>query len=136
MSAGRQGYIAGLRQLADVLDACPDIPVPYNGDDNHSPLLIGFHGASAREELAAAVRAMPCDWAKKADDKWLNLRGQLAGLHVEMYASREAVCTRVVAGTEDREVEEEVTPAVTRKVVRPVEIVTWDCGSLLAGDPS
>ncbi len=129
----RQAYIDGLRALAAVLEQHPEVPLPYHGAaDSYSPLLIGFYGSTAREQLAAAVRAMPCAWTKDVSGKWLNLNGHLAGLHLQMYAARDVVCTRRVTGVEDREVEEEVTPAVTRMVVKPVEVVTWDCGSLLA----
>lgn len=133
MSDQRTGYIQGLRALADILEHNPGIPLPLHGDAEHTALLIGFYGSDGREKLAAAARAFPCTWAKDADGKWFNLNGVLGGgLHVQLYAEREQVCTRRVVGVEDREVEEVVTPAVTRKVTKPVEVVEWDCGPLLA----
>lgn len=131
----RAAYVAGLRQLADALDAHPEIPLPWYGAESRSPVIIGFHGADedVRKRMAAAVRAMPSCWSKDPDEKWLNLNGQLAGLHVQLYASRDAVCTRRVVGTEEREVEEEVRPAETRKVRKQVDVVEWDCGPILNG---
>lgn len=130
----RERYIDGLRVLAAALEAHPEIPLPFNGSDEHSPLLLGFHGDpdQARGEMATAVRALPCAFAKDPDGKWLNLNGRLGGgLHIQLYAARDAVCTRRVVGTEEREVEDEIQPAVTRKVVKRVEVVEWDCGALL-----
>jgi hypothetical protein len=100
---------------------------------------VGFHSsASAREDLAAAARAMPCAWTKDAWETgdggraYFDLAGQLGELKIKLGAYRDAVCTRVVTGTEEREVEEVVTPAETRKVTQTVEVVEWQCGSLLA----
>jgi hypothetical protein len=132
MTDERAAYIEGLRVLATVLEQHPDVPLPLYGTGGFSPLLLGFYGDSAREDLAAAARVFPVAWSKNADGAWFTLDGQLGGgLGVQLYADRDAVCTRRVTGTEEREVEEVVTPAVTRKVVKPVEIVEWDCGSLL-----
>lgn len=133
MSDPRADYIEGLRQLAAVLEANPEIQMPISGGISASSALV-IRAGDTREDLAAAARAFPCAWAKSTSgdgDQWLDLNGQLAGLHVQLYADREAVCTRRVVGVEDREVEEVVTPAVTRKVTKPVEIVEWDCGPIL-----
>ena len=128
----RTRYIDGLRLLATVLEQHPEVPLPFYGEE-YSPLLVGFFGApdEARERMAAAVRALPCAFTKNPTDDWLNLNGQLSGLHIRLYAARDAVCTRRVTGTEEREVEEEVTPAVTRTVTKQVEVVEWDCGPVL-----
>jgi len=126
----RAAYIDGLRQLAGVLEEHEEIPLPFSG--SITPLQTGFYGDGAREQMAAAVRAMPGKWVKDASDKWLNLTGQLAGLRIELYAERDAVCTRVVTGTEEREVEKVITPAVTEKVTETVELVEWDCSPILA----
>ena len=133
-AAGRAAYIDGLRQLADVLERHPGIPLPLAHD---RPLTFLFAREDARESLAAAARAMPSpSWEKSSSESeqnsWFDLHGRIAGLRVELTAQRELVCTRVVTGTEDREVEEVVRPAETRKVVKPVEVVEWDCGSLLS----
>jgi hypothetical protein len=85
--------------------------------------------------MAAARRAFgSASWTKNVSDSgnWFNLAGQLGGLHVELYAPRDAVCTRVVTGIEKREVEVEVTPAVTEKVVKTVEVAEWECRAILA----
>lgn len=129
----RTAYIIGLRKLADVLEANPAVPLPAgSGTDGGVPVLFGFYGSGSRDELAAAVRAFPITFSKDADSKWLNLNGRLAGLHVQLYASRDQVCTRRVVGTEEREVEVEVTPAVKEKRTETVEVVEWDCHPILS----
>lgn len=132
----RASYIEGLRVLAAVLEANPGIPLPFEGQNGTNALSLHFFGThdEAREQMAAAVRAFPCQWSKSTSgdgEKWLDLNGQVGALHIAMTTYREAVCRRVVTGTEKREVEVTVTPAVTRKVVKEVEVVEWDCGSLL-----
>lgn len=116
--------IAVFSQLADAAEASPEAPVPYLGDE------ILIYAASA-EQLAAAARALPCTWTKEATEKWLNLHGEIDGVRIQLYADRGKVCTRRVVGTEDREVDEVVTPAVTRKVTKPVDIVEWDCHPIM-----
>jgi hypothetical protein len=131
----RAAYIDGLRQLADSLEQHDELPLPYEG----SASVMTFHflgGDDPRAAMAAAARALPVAWRKDAMEgegvSYFELKASLAGLSLKLTAYRDAVCTRVVTGTEDREVEEVVTPALTRKVTKPVEVVTWDCGSLLA----
>lgn len=129
----RQKYIDGLRALADALEVHPEIPLPANGQYRNYPLTISFgYGSNPRERLAAAARAIRCNWAKSVDDSWLNLDGQLGGLYVQLYGKRDDVCTRRVVGTEQKEVEVEIIPAVTEKVTKEVEIVEWDCTPILA----
>jgi len=126
----RAGYISGLRQLADALERDPHIELPGDGRE-FSPVTIGFYGDDARERMAAAVRALGGRWEKDAGTKWLNLNSVLSGLHIQLYAAREQVCTRRVTGTEVRDVEVEVTPAVKRTEKQEVEIVEWDCSPVL-----
>lgn len=136
----RAAYTAGLRQLADVLDANPDVPLPYHGSG--TPMGLNFlAGADPKSALAAAVRAFPCDFAKNSPDgsfgsQYYQLTGTLHGLKVALTAYRDAVCERVVTGT--RGVTETVPDpdvADTRPMVertRTVEDVEWRCTPLLA----
>jgi hypothetical protein len=132
----RAAYIDGLRQLASVLERNPEVQLPSDG--RTLPLAWTFWGGDAREQMAAVARALRCAWQKEVtveDEEfpaYFRMAGDLSGLQVQLTAYRDAVCTRVVTGTEDREVEEVVTPALTRKVTKPVEVVEWRCESLLA----
>ena len=131
----RQRYIDGLRVLASVLENHEGIPLPWDGTG--SPISLNFlFGDRPREQMAGAARAFPCEWSKDFMSSrygdYINLDGKVAGLSIRLTAYRDTVCKRVVTGTEDREVEEVVTPAVTRKVTETVDVIEWDCGSVLA----
>jgi hypothetical protein len=132
----RQRYIDGLRVLAAILEGNPGVRLPSSEITIH---FLDSDSDSSREAMAEAARAFPCSWGKRFygsdENAYFDLAGQIGGLQIRLAAYRDAVCRRVVAGTEDREVDEVVTPAVTRKVTRPVEVVKWDCGSLLAPRP-
>jgi hypothetical protein len=121
----RAAYTAGLRQLADILDAHPEVPLPYEG--RVSPISFAFHGYEVEDhagELAAAARIL--------------ITGSLQGLRIECWAMREQVCERVVTGIREvtREVPDpEALAAVPTKVVtETVEDVRWECRPLLASD--
>ena len=133
----RERYIDGLRVLASVLEQNPGVRLPSGGIVIH---FLGDDSDGERAAMAEAARAFPCNWDKKfygsEDNAYVDLVGKLAGVTVELAAYRDVVCERVVTGTEDREVEEVVTPAVTRTVTKPVEVVEWRCGSVLAPRPA
>jgi hypothetical protein len=128
----RTDYIEGLRQLADLLDANPDVPLPYTGAGTFAPLQWVEVDDDARAVFAKVASIIPGTKTKRTDEYNFALAGQLAGLHVAVLAPRYAVCARVVIGT--REVTEEVpdpeAPKVT--VTRTEEIVEWKCAPLLA----
>jgi len=137
---GRQAYIDGLRALAAVLQEHPEIDLPTDG--RRVPLAWNFWDDDAREQMAAAARALPCDWRKSVSNgsegeaSYFDLYGSLAGLKIRLTAYRDAVCTRVVTGVSQvaEEVPDPEALAAVPKVMitREVEEVTWDCGSLLA----
>lgn len=147
MTADRGGYTAGLRALADLLDANPHVPLPHAGS-KISPLSImhlsGYDEESRATERAAfaeTVRAFPGQrekraWAADSGTAYFDVDAQLEGLHVRVTAFRDTVCDRVVTGT--REVTREIAdptalaavPTVT--VTETVDDVEWVCQPLLA----
>lgn len=127
--AALRDVAAGYARLADAIEARDTIPAPHPSTITGAYVLLC---ASSAEEMAAAARALPCNLAKQATEKWFELRGQLAGLEVLLYAARETVCT--ITGYEDRPVEEIVTPAVRRTVTKPMPV--WECAPILAGRPA
>lgn len=137
----RSAYTAGLRQLADILDAHPEVPLPYEG----AAIPISFYflsGDDPKTTLAAAARAMPCRLDKEAISAggadYFDLNGKLAGLRIKMTAFRKDVCERVVVATREEIVEEPDPEAVAAlpKVTRTVKVedVRWECTPLLNGD--
>lgn len=136
----RTAYIAGLRQLAEVLETSPEVPLPYEG--TLSPMSFHFlNGEDARAEMAAAARALPTVWSKNVwsagTTNYFDLNGSLHGLTIHLSAYRDAVCERIVTGTREVTTDEPdpaalaAVPTVT--VTRTVEDVQWVCAPILAG---
>lgn len=84
----RPAYTSGLRKLADLLDANPDVPLPM-----HETIFASYNKDKAIVELAAFARAMP-KVEKGGDDHNFKLTGHLDGVEVQMSASRSMVCQK------------------------------------------
>ena len=124
----RHEYIEGLRQLAALLEANPEIPLPYEGDLAEITIF-----CASKEELAAITRAFPGPKDKRAEDYnsyGFALTGKLAGLAWEARVDRDEVCTARVVGTKT------VTqrrPSAYEEVEVEVEEIEWDCHPILIG---
>ena len=134
MTADRAGYIAGLRRIADALEADPLLPLPYDGTSSEFPVF-----THSQDELVRWVRVLDGKRDKEVTDSpgyGFELRGVVGALRVLVYAPRDLVCTRRVVGT--REVIEEVpdpdalAAVPTTTVTRTEEVIEWDCGPILA----
>lgn len=148
MTDSRSHYTAGLRALADLLDANPHVPLPHHGS-KHSPLAImhlgGYDEESRAAERAAfteTVRALPGQrekraWTADSTTAYFEVSAQLEGLYVRVTAFRDTVCERRVTGTRTitREVHDpEALAAVpTVTLTETVEDVEWECVPLLKG---
>jgi hypothetical protein len=143
----RAAFTRGLREIADFLDAHPDVPLPYLESSAHSggelrpSLPIYLWGDDQREQLAAIAREMGRA-EKSANDrtKQFYVYRTFGGIDLVAAADRDTVCERVVVATEQvtKEVPDpEALAAVpTVTVVETVETVEWRCGSLLGGSVS
>lgn len=109
----RQETIDGLRELADYLDARPNVPLPYLG------MMNAFAEA---EKLPVVARAMG-EFTKDQNGNFLSLVKDFRGVELRVNFASEDVCERVVVGTEE----------VPAKPAHVREIVEWRCPeSLLA----
>jgi hypothetical protein len=133
----RTEYTKGLRALADILDAHPEVPLPYHGREG-TPLAI-YHlnrKDETRAAFLASVRAFPGRKEKDANDGTYRVAATLHGVRVEVVAYRETVCERVVTGTREvtREVPDPDALAALPKTVvtETVEDVEWICQPLTA----
>lgn len=128
------------RAVADLIEAHPEIPLPYVSVYDHSPdradlhwyLHINARAADAedqRAKAAAIVKAIGGKWRKDFDSDEASFRQQRDGFNMGVVVVREAVCERVVVG------EETVTiPAVEAQPERTTtrEIVEWRCEPMLS----
>lgn len=143
----RAAYTRGLREIAEWLDAHPEVPLPnidstVTGKDRPTlTILIGWwNSKDQREDMATIGRAMG-KFSKHARDggERFYIYRVFGSVAVAVSADRDEVCERVVTGT--HEVTEEVpdpeilatVPKVT--VTKVVEDVTWVCSPILAGAP-
>jgi hypothetical protein len=90
MTTRREGYIAGLRALADFLEQHPDMPTPYYDTINIF--------VPTREEIATIARLT--SWEKEYQTTYFVLRKMFGDdLRLEVNIDRGAVCRKVVTGT-------------------------------------
>lgn len=129
----RTDYIDGLRQLADLLDENPDVPLPYHGERKSMPIAIFcFGGQDVKPVLAKLARRLH-GVSKEPDGEYYDVVGRLAGLRIKVTARRSDVCEKVVLGTETvtEMVPDPDAPLV--EVTREVEQVEWICSPILSG---
>jgi len=148
MSDNRSDYTAGLRALADLLDADPRIPIPNAGSSkwNAISFAVGF-GESDDEAVKAQVVAVARSlivgqWRKEYDepnpdsygDGCLRIYGTTAaGLTVHICTPREKVCRKVVTTSEVTKTVPDPTIEVPQvEVTETVESVEWVCEPILA----
>lgn len=128
-----QQVAAGLRQLADLLDANPNLPGTRYAFTNINlfPRTKEGVAAWARAAMRQAGKA-----SKHQSDKWAGVNVDCGFVNVVVNIEREEVCERIVTGT--REVTKEVpdpdllatVPLVS--VTETVEDVEWRCMPILA----
>ena len=116
----RTAWVDGLRQLADFVEANPELPLPHAG------AAIYLWGENPKADLANAVRIMG-NVEKKADDFFIGADRKFGPITLSVKAARETVCERVVVGTRTRT--HDVPPAGVVMEKREVteEIVKWIC---------
>lgn len=124
-------YIAGLRELADFYEQNPNINLPYEGRMCN----FGIFGLS-KAEIVTTVKAFgKCTKDYDANSVTI-LKTFPSGIKLQIYASRQEVCERIVVAkhtepetvTPGKWVPEEVVPA------REVEVVEWRCHPLLEAE--
>ena len=108
-------FTDGLRAVADWYDAHPDISLPEG-------CLRGW--LSTLEEAAETARALGRCRKEFIGDVFALERDFGGGVALRFLASRGTVCTRRVTGTR-------MIPAQPAQPERPVDIVEWDCHSVL-----
>lgn len=136
--AERRAWTAGLRQIADFLDAHDEVPLPYLGayaEGSSKPVLPIYLTSTEepRQAMAMVMKAMGRATKAAHDDiGTFQVWREFAGLVLMASAHREAVCERIVTGTRTVEVDEPVTEVTgTRKVTKVIEDVQWKCSPLL-----
>lgn len=128
-------YTEALHKLADLIDANAATfeGVSVHADNDTLSVFTNGWGSADQDkrDVAAVLKAIGGTWEKEASDSSLKFEQSyvLGYFDTVVYANRAATCVRKVVGTE-----RVVVPAVEAAPARveELEIVEWDCGSLLA----
>ena len=97
----RAEYIAGLRKLADALEANPTIDTPYTGRGDIHYLNVHAH---RRGEMSAWAQLLD-DATEALDGKYYAIKGHLGGVSVQVVARAELLGRTVTREVEQFEVE-------------------------------
>jgi hypothetical protein len=119
MSTNREAVIAGLRELADFLEAHPTLPAATMGRT-----IIYVEDKA----LLAQVAREGGSWRKDFSENWFSLEKSFGGgVQLDVYTDRAKVCRAVVVG-------KEMLPAVAALPEREVDKIEWVCDdAVLAG---
>jgi len=135
----RDQYIHVLRDIAAKMDADPTFPMPWSIYDDHVKwFILSGTDATIKASVRKVVKTMGGKWDKRLGEAMMSLVQKHDGYQLEIEFARKAVCTRRVVGTQEVTIDHpalaarEAQPA--RQETKTVEIVEWDCGSILATD--
>jgi hypothetical protein len=133
-SSDRARRIASMRDLADLLEANPDLPIGTSFYLRHS-VYDGECGMDAKTRMRQIRRMYGGTFEKSWDNHEtlpeFFLRGRFGEYDVQIATRRENVCERVVTATVEETVEEidpaylEQAPKIERVVTK--EVVDWIC---------
>ena len=120
----RQAWIQGLRDIADLIEGTPEIPLPCEANFD-----VWFYGEDAAAQMATVRRLIGGRFDKETtgDGSYLWLRRHFGPHTLDLSTPRETVCERVVLGTETVEIPDPQAPKVS--VER--DVVEWVCSPLL-----
>lgn len=124
-----QALAASLREVADLLEAHPDLESPISIDPQWDGRLeLRWHVYSP-DAMSAIRKAIGGKWEKKVVGDHFALTHEAEALSFWVQSKRKTVCTLRVIGTETVTV-----PAVEAQPERIEErdIVQWDCAPVLA----
>ncbi len=140
--AMRVAQLSAAKAMIALLEANDELEIPYN-------LTRVEIWASDKEDFAKWARALknaaPHKLIEKSATDYYSVlevkydepkyyddqETTYTASRIIVQTSRENVCEKKVVGTEKKTVSKLVTPAVYEDVEEDVEIVEWDCGSVL-----
>lgn len=111
--------VKGLRALADFMEENPDMEVLFSAANVFVDNL---------EDLQKYGRKLGT-FTKRTSSDWFYLRRDFdGGIRLEINATHNQVCERVVVGTEEIQVPDPAAP----KITKTVDIVEWNCPEILS----
>jgi hypothetical protein len=119
MSEERALYVAGLREIADFYDAHPEVPTPSDGHNNYA--------VNTDEDARKLAKALGT-FKKEYSEDMFTMSKTFGSIQAKFVFYRKAICKAKVVGV--KTIEAQFVPAYTVPA-RTVDIIEWDCGSLL-----
>lgn len=134
--------VDALRAATDFIAAHPHLPAPYVSSFNRGEVDLNYYLqirnpgdlAEQKDVAAAIVRAVGGDWDKEPWGDQFRFTATRGPLKFDVQVKREAVCERIVVGTETVTLpatEAQVIDAQPERVEQR-EVVEWRCLPLLA----
>lgn len=133
----RQQLLSELRDVLDLLERNPELPLPNaigKNDWDH----LRFYPTNAKS-AANLVKALGGHWTKNDPNasefnaQYLDMKAKLGlELRVEVIVSREGVCEKRVVGTEKKKVKKVVVAEVAEEVYEDVPKIEFHCKSLMS----
>lgn len=118
--------VAGLRELADFIETNPQF-VEALQDARF------LQYVTSESDFPALVSQLGGNREKNGNDDYFGVSRYFGAIELHVFTNRGQVCERVQTGTETVEVEEVITPAVTRTVTVERPVLEWVCAeSVLA----
>ena len=135
-AADRADYIAGIRAVADLLEAKPDLPLPVTREFHWYLFGSQLELATQKAEAARIVRLIGGQHDKYETAELFRFRRQIHGVETQVIVDRPAVCERKVIAAEvvTKLVPDPSAPLV--EVTETVETVEWVCAPLLESVPA
>lgn len=137
MYDARSKHIQAIRDTLDILEANPELPMPWHSGSSEWRWMIFF--PSSPRIAANLVKAFGGKFEKNDPKKSgydaanLIMKGvNAAGLHIEVIISRNGICEKKVVGTKKQKVIKVIAPERTKEVEEDVDVVEFTCTSLLS----
>lgn len=121
-----------LRAVAAWLESHPEVDVHEVALGHYVEQRVSVYGLDA-DRMGKLAREIGGRWDKHVDELLFTLKQEIApGVALELTASRERVCERVVTGTTIVTEPDPEALAAVPTVTREVETFEWRCAPLLA----
>jgi len=124
-----------LRQLADLLEAHPEVEMPYVDSYDNEITEIRFqftsHGGDAAEAASTVTKAFPGAFKKLYGDNYFKLVGEFMGVPVHVNTMRADVCVAREVGTEMKKVQDPEALKAVPMVEIEVPVYEYDCKPIL-----
>lgn len=121
-------FVSGLRELAELYEGHPELPLPTENCFN-----VWLYGS--QEEILAQLRIFARAFGRAEKevigDSFFVMKREFGSVRLEVNVNRETVCVPRIVGKKKVMVKEVTQPAVVTEVEKEVDVIEWDCKPLM-----